>query len=105
MRSAEGAQLVSLAEDAVARRVRQLLSESHESLALLHEVLAIEGGAGALGRERVHAALQRDCEIAELATAHLLQHDFERAAEVPDNAPIAKADAAVHPDPEIPRVA
>ena len=66
------------------------MSESHESLALLHEVLAIEGGAGALGRERVRIALQRHCEIAELAAMHLLQHDFETAAEVPDNAPIAR---------------
>ena len=34
------------------------MSENHESPALLLEVLAIEGGAGALGRERVRIALQ-----------------------------------------------
>lgn len=66
------------------------MSESHESLALLHEVLAIEGGAGALGRKRVRVALQRHCKIAELTAAHLLQHDLVTAAEVPDNAPIAR---------------
>ena len=50
------------------------MSESHESPALLLEVLTIEGGAGALGRERVRVALQRHCEIAELAAVHLC-HD------------------------------
>jgi len=94
-RSAEGAQRVSLAENAVARRVGQPLSESHESPALLLEVLAIEGGAGPLGRERVRVALQRHCEIAELAAAHLLQHDFETAAEVADNAPISREAAKI----------